>query len=136
MGECTECEILNGWILKMICLTPCHEVYGCAWMSTHITWVANWHCMQQGNPETRSKTVSRLCCQCIEDWTQKTNWFIIYSLAKYHAFCLLIGRAGYNSEFWFLVEMQACPCLSMWATLNANIALEINKIYFPIFTNI
>ena len=85
--------------------------------------------MQQGNPETRSKTVSRLCCQCIEDWTQKTNWFIIYSLAKYHAFCLLIGRAGYNSEFWFLVEMQACPCLSMWATLNANIALEINKIY-------
>ena len=50
-------------------------------MSTHITWLASYFCKltlhATGKPWNKAKIVGSLCCQCMENWTQKT-WFIIY----------------------------------------------------------
>ena len=140
---------LNGWILKIICLTP--EVYKCAWMSTHITWLASYFCKltlhATGKPWNKAKIVGSLCCQCMENWTQKT-WFTDKNLlfAKDHP-CLFIGQAWNNQEFWVHYNV-ACPlwkcnCVLVWAcelascqvALIAKAALENNKFHSPIFTN-
>ena len=124
---------LNGWILKIICLTP--EVYKCAWMSTHITWLASYFCKltlhATGKPWNKAKIVGSLCCQCMENWTQKT-WFIIYipltknfSLQKTILVCSL-AKPGTTRNFRSIIMWLEDWTQKTWFIIY----IPLTKIYY------